>query len=79
MRSGAPGAICDREFEVLLLSDRLEAALDELAQIGECDLARLDRHLARLDLGQVENLVDEGQADRRPTRRWSWRTRPACS
>ena len=49
----------DREIQPLLLGDRPEVAIDELLQVGDGDVARLDLHLARLDLAEVEDLVDE--------------------
>ena len=66
------------EVEALLLGHRAEAALDEVLELGERDVARLDLHLAGLDLGQVEDLVDQReQVAARGVDRLA-RTRPAC-
>ena len=47
--------------EVLRLGDVVERALDAVAQRREGDLLGLDRDRARLDLRQVENVVDQRQ------------------
>ncbi len=51
----------DVEGEALLLGDVPERPLDVVAHLVERERARVDRHLARLDLRQVEDLVDELQ------------------
>src|SRR5207247_5474114 len=51
----------DRQVERLRLGDRPERPLDVLLQIGEGQVAHLDRHRAGLDLGEVEDVVDELQ------------------
>ena len=73
----APSSIV--ELEPLLLGDLPEGALDVLARALEADRPPIvDGHRARLDLGQVEDLVDQreqvgaGLVDRLA------RTRPAC-
>ena len=47
------------ERQVLLLGERPERPIDEVGEIGQRHLARLDRHLARFDLRQIEDLVDQ--------------------
>ena len=47
------------EFQALGLSHVPEGALDVAVQIGETNLAEVDRHRAGLDLGEVENVIDE--------------------
>ncbi|ABS26438.1 hypothetical protein Anae109_2236 [Anaeromyxobacter sp. Fw109-5] len=49
----------DREGERLLLGDVAEVLLEVLAHRLERRLARVDLHLPRLHLGEVEDLVDE--------------------
>ena len=48
-----------RELERLLLRERPERPLSELAHVGELELGGLDLHLPRLDLRQVEDVVDQ--------------------
>src|SRR5207248_2002894 len=51
----------DQEFQVAGLGDVPEGAIDEVVQVVQAQFARLDDYRARLDLGQVENVVDERQ------------------
>ncbi len=51
----------DLQPEALLLGLRHERLLHVRADVGEADLGRLDVHPAGLDLGQVEDVVDEPQ------------------
>ena len=56
----------DVQDEALRLRHRAEGPIDVLAQVGERQLADLDRHRARLDLGHVEDVVDQRRAGREP-------------
>ncbi len=47
------------ELQVLVQRDRLEGRLDVVDQLDEGDPGRPDVHLARLHLGQVEDVVDQ--------------------
>ena len=49
----------DRERQPLLLGDLAERLVDVVAQVGEPDLADVDRHGAGLDLCEIEDLVDQ--------------------
>ena len=49
----------DREAQALLLGERAERALHVVAQVDQRELAEVEVHLARLDLGQVEDVVDQ--------------------
>ena len=49
------------EVEPLRLGHVPEGALDVVVQVGEPQLADVDDHRARLDLGQVEDVVDQRQ------------------
>ena len=51
----------DLEGQVLRFGHMAEVAVDVLAQPGEGDVFDLDRHRARFDLRQVENVVDQVQ------------------
>ena len=49
----------DFEGELLVLGHRPERALDEVPQIRELDVADVHVHTTRLDLGEVEDVVDQ--------------------
>jgi hypothetical protein len=51
----------DEEIEAVLLGHGAEGALDVVAEVDERDGAAVELHLAGLDLGEVEDVVDEGQ------------------
>ena len=55
------GVDVDRERQALLRGHRLERGLDVLQQRAQREALRVDVHPARLDLGQVEDVVDELQ------------------
>ena len=57
----------DLEAKILLLRHRPEVPVEEVLEIGQGDVARLDLHLAGFHLGEVEDLVD--QAEQISTRR----------
>ena len=47
--------------ELLVVGNMTEGAIDVILQFAEGDVADIDDDRARFDLGQVENVVDEGQ------------------
>ena len=49
----------DRERQALLLGDLAERLVDVVAQVREPNLTDLDGHRARLDLREIEDLVDQ--------------------
>ena len=55
------GVRLDGELQSLLRGERLERGLDILQQHAETEPLDVDVHPARLDLGQVKNVVDELQ------------------
>ena len=59
MAAGRPAASVDPERQALGLGHRAERALDVFPQLAERVLADLDRHRPRLDLGHVEDVVDQ--------------------
>ena len=58
---GRAGSISTLKPSALGLRDVMEGAVDALAQRVEGDLLGLDGDRARLDLRQIEDVVDEGQ------------------
>ena len=55
------GVDLDGEVETLLLGHRPEGTLDVVLHVGQLDRRRVEVHLPGLDLGQVEDVVDEVQ------------------
>jgi hypothetical protein len=55
------GVRLDGELQPLLRGQRLERGLDVLEQRAEREPFRADVHPPRLDLGKVEDVVDELQ------------------
>ena len=55
------GARLDGEVQPLLGGERLERGLDVLEQRGQREPLRVDVHPPRLDLGQVQDVVDQLQ------------------
>src|SRR3954466_15822670 len=55
--------VCDLDgkIEALSFGDVTEGAQTQVSQLGESYAAHLDVHLSRLDLTQVENVVDQGK------------------
>ena len=51
----------DQEVELALLGDLPEGALHVVAEVAEADLGDLEADRAGLDLGEVEDVVDEGE------------------
>ena len=51
----------DSELETLLLGDRPEGAIDVIAHVGERDVLDVDVHAPGLDLGEIEDVVDQRQ------------------
>ena len=49
----------DLEVDSLVLGDRPERTVDELAQVGQADLADVDVHAPGFHLGEVEDVVHE--------------------
>src|SRR4029078_637455 len=49
----------DRKLDGLRLGDVAERAFDEVPQVIQAQLAHIDLDRARLDLRQVENVIDE--------------------
>ena len=49
----------DLEAQLLVFRDRAERALDEVAQVGQLDVSDVDVHASRLDLREVEDVVDQ--------------------
>ena len=76
-RAAGSGPSWIDEVDALRLGHVAERALDVAAQLVEAQLADVDDHRARLDLRQVEDVVDQRRAGRCPTSGSSWRTRPA--
>ena len=56
-----PWIEADEEVHVLRFGDMAEGALDIAAQIVEVKVGGVDCHRAGLDLGQIENVVDQRQ------------------
>ena len=56
---GRRGIEVDRELEALRLRDVAEGAFHVVVQVGEPELADVHGHRARLDLREVEDVVDE--------------------
>ena len=50
-----------RELQALFMGARREQIGDFLHQIAQIEVDHLDGQLTRLDLGEVENVVDDGQ------------------
>ena len=57
--AGQPAVDLDAEREPLGLGDVPERALERVGEVREGQLARLHGHRARLDLGEVEDVVDQ--------------------
>ena len=49
------------ELQLPGVGDVPEGALDIIPQIAESDFCHIDHHRAGFDLGQVENVVDQGE------------------
>jgi hypothetical protein len=60
-RFGTPGFDVDRVADVLTGGDLLELAKERAPQIGEREALRLDGDGARLDLRQVQDVVEQTQ------------------
>src|SRR6266853_6249393 len=55
------GSRAHREAQALVLGDLTEGPLDVVLQSGEALRRDVERDCARFDLGQIENIVDEGK------------------
>ena len=60
-RVGDVGTDLDREAQPALLRDAAEGALDVVADVGDALFGDVDRRRPRLDLREVEDVVDQGE------------------